>query len=393
MDEAPPLLQQQQEEEEEDVQVMPPPPRPMVQTPPKPPPRPKVASDLLEGDDITISPGGYALPPASQIDTSVLDALPPDLREQVEAHIEERNHMPLFHSDLTMSQIDKPTLQALPEALRREVLASLCPKGRTGGGGGKLSRSSSLTGGVGRPQAPRQVQTRMDWFGLGVEGVDAEYWAQLPLDARHDIMMYPKEHKRAMEGGGGGGVNKLTAPSPPPRAPAPPRTGGKWKEASPARVEVVVEAEADQELDDGVEVAVVVPKKQEEKTKKVNSRPRLFVEEEVEDVRRALLQWLGRIHHKSGAPDTAHLQLLATYLLERVDDDREDDMWTVMRAFRRWVQQPGHKAWRPAYRAVLGALERRVFEKERHWEQQQGWPVCTLSTDAPCPTKLAGLQL
>ena len=139
---------------------------------------------------------------------------------------------------------------------------------------------------------------------------------------------------------------------------------------------------------------------QRKDTQSKDIRPRLFVEEDVNDLRRALIQWLRNVggYESVGAwrglpPQTAHLQLLAVYLLERVDEGSEDDVWTLMRSFRRWVVNEGHEAWRSAYRAVLGVLETRVAERERRWEeQQQGWPV-EASNVAAGAIKWAGLQL
>lgn len=148
----------------------------------------------------------------------------------------------------------------------------------------------------------------------------------------------------------------------------------------------------DEEEEEGLE--------QGEDTQSKECRPRLFVEEDVNDVRRALIEWLRNVGGSDSdaagpglPPQTAHLQLLAVYLLERVDEGSEDDVWTLMRSFRRWVANEGHEAWRPAYLAVLGVLETRVTERERRWEErQQGWPV-EASAVFTGAIKWAGLQL
>lgn len=153
------------------------------------------------------------------------------------------------------------------------------------------------------------------------------------------------------------------------------------------------------------EVVVDVDEEEEEleqrgDTQNKKYRPRLFVEEDVNDVRRALIEWLrnvgGSDSEAAGGglpPQTVHLQLLAVYFLERADEGSEDDVWTLMRSFRRWVVNEGHEAWRSAYRAVLELLETRVAERERRWEeQQQGWPM-EASAVLTGAIKWAGLQL
>lgn len=154
--------------------------------------------------------------------------------------------------------------------------------------------------------------------------------------------------------------------------------------------EVVIDVDKEEEKE----------RKPEQSSQSMEYRTRLFVDEDVNDVRRALVEWLRNVRGSAGGsdgrkslPQTAHLQLLAVYLLERVDEGSEDDVWTLMRSFRRWVTNEGHEAWRLAYRAVLGVLETRVAERERPQEERlQGWSVegSAVVTGA---IKWAGLQL
>lgn len=89
-------------------------------------------------------------------------------------------------------------------------------------------------------------------------------------------------------------------------------------------------------------------------------RPRLFVVEGVDEVRRTLGQWLRRTED----PQPAHFKLLSVYLLELLEDGRADDAWALMRVFRRWAEEARGPAWRAGYRTVLGTLEGWLRQRE-----------------------------
>jgi len=399
----------------------------------------------LEGDGLSTLVQEHDLPPPSQIDLSVLPELPSPMRLELEQHLRQQKERQqskpieqqhgdrrqsegeekrqddadssLQHWDVSMSQIDETTFQALPRELQDEVRAAVRRKSfnmcrrngvhlDTAGGStnhdahgerakGKASNAPGLTRATHSPsQRDRRAMRQMkipayDSNGLQLRGLsdqDAAFLAQLPVSLRTETLAELDRHKRTNVGLGSKEEDSndsfLSSSSRSPRV----STRGHPCPTSGRHPRTVFEVE-DEENDRSVPPT---------ESPEVYGRPRLFVCEDIHDVRRALIDWLGRVgtveEGVARPPATAHMQLLSVYLLELLDDDRDSDAWTLMRSFRRWVMQQGHQSWFPAYGALLKVVETRLSERELRYEYIQQEPF-KRPARAMSNLKWGGLQL
>jgi hypothetical protein len=92
------------------------------------------------------------------------------------------------------------------------------------------------------------------------------------------------------------------------------------------------------------------------------------VHEEVSEVRRAVLRWVEQVGE---APRTAHLQLLAGYLCEKVEEGQGHSAVLLLKALGRWAEgqeEAAERGWRKAVSSLSKVVEQRVEARERAFE-------------------------
>lgn len=313
------------------------------------------------------------------------------------------------HWLLSLSQLDEDVLAGLPPDVQREVLEAARPSSSSAAAPlalppaapppapfpHQLQQQQRLPGassGRGRGGGGRQLRVdAYDTRALQAEGADAEHLAALPPLVRVEL------NEQFIRGG-----RKLPIPAPggwppPPQyqyqqggsasassSPAMARTDsashaapgagsgrkggskrplqrqGSLQQQGKEEAEVVVMDGSGAEAAEPAAAAAAAAAASSQRNGRGRRRPRLFAVEGVDEVRRALGQWLRSIQD----PQPPHFKLLSVYLLELLADGRADDAWALMRVFRRWAAERGAPAWRAGYRTVLGALEGWLRQKE-----------------------------
>jgi hypothetical protein len=280
--------------------------------------------------------------------------------------------------DLTFSQIDSSVFEALPgdiqEELRRAATSNRLTRTRSteSAGEGALTDSAeeNSRSPLGPKPGPRRVreatrratrQLSMDQYqrlrSLAGQGrVDAEALHALPLGIRLDVA----EH-----------LTQYTNPRPHTPTQARPRSAAQLPRASPPGEPVHPVPPAP---------PLTVVRQAAPGSKLVHC---FFAEEPPDEVRRAMLGWLAQI----GEPARAHLELLGVYLLELLHSERDDELWALLLAFRRFAERRAGR-WVEAYRAVLDDVQRAFVDQELGREA-----LYTQCVDAGACTMLQDLML
>lgn len=310
------------------------------------------------------------LPSFSQVDMSVFEALPDDVRKELSNEYERRSRSRSITPGLPGHRRSTTPTTAKPKATKgahmtnvKRITQQLAPRSRSSISPAKTKLFVKSIAGSSTGAEPSGVS--VSEAELEKLKIDAEVFAMLPVDLQHEQLAHARQkHKNAW----------LTIFPPQRKAKKPPSKGGKGKRRQSSSPGVIIPPPP------LPKAKYIEPPMLKQQGKKKDEKLYFF---ETDDVQQVIEGWVTGF--KEHPPNQKDVDYFAKYLVHCVDGERSSDMgleraiavakwWLVLlrRYFGMWEHSPPFedggdggqitsevvgRAWWKAFREVKGKMD------------------------------------